>query len=81
MSKKNVHISMRNPNGKPFATNIEVDHEMTEQEITMIGVSLKEQFVGSKNLIVQYEVFNSISETWMCMCSYYADEKRFVKHE
>ena len=81
MSKKNVHISMRDPNGKPFVSNVEVGHEMTEQEITMIGITLKEQFHKHTNLIIQFEVFNPISETWMCMASYYADEKRYVKHE
>lgn len=80
MEKKNIHIEMKEPNGKPFLTNVPVDEEPTDEKMISIGKDLKETFWRSKNIIIQFEVFNSISKTWMCMMSYYCNEDRLVKH-
>jgi hypothetical protein len=29
---------------------------------------------------IEASLYNGISDTWMCMASYYGNEKRFVKH-
>lgn len=80
MEKYNVHIEMKEPNGEKFNTAIEIGKEPTKEDLIGIGKEIKESFSMSKSIIIEFQVFNSISGTWMTMSSYYADENRYVKH-
>jgi len=42
--------------------------------------TLAKSYAGIKGAYIQYEVFNSVSDTYICLSSFYINENRYVKH-
>lgn len=80
MEKRNVHVQMKDPDGANFIYNVPVENEISDVNLYKIGNEIKDKNINSKNIIIQFEVFNEISRTWMCIMSYYGNEDRVVKH-
>ncbi len=70
-SEGNKHFS--------FKLNLNVSSEQLEREMIALGSTLN-AWMPKNKINIDASVFNSISGTWMTMYSYYATEKRFVKH-
>jgi hypothetical protein len=62
-----------------FKIDLVVTKEQLEREMIKLGNSLM-VWMPKNKVNIDASVFNSISGTWMTMYSYYATEKRFVKH-
>jgi hypothetical protein len=79
--RSSIDIRVKVGNNKSVTTSIEVEcgDEAAERKMKEIGELLVE--LNSDAMIeVSHMTYSSISDTWMQMASYYADEKRFVKH-
>jgi hypothetical protein len=79
--KGSIHFMVKVKNQRTINANVDVNYndELAEIKVTELGDMLA-KINPTAMIEVGYSVFNSISGTWMQMTSYYADEKRFIKH-
>ena len=81
MSHKIISIRVKQVSKKSVRTTIDVEYgdavaKFKMEELGKLISSLNPQAMVEIELLL----YNNISNTWMVMCSYYADENRFVKH-
>jgi hypothetical protein len=87
----NIEIEVRDSNGKIICDenghkfiSLQMDFNysnvsLLELEMIKIGKTLI-VWMPQNNIEIKASIFNSISGTWMCMFSYYANQKRFIEH-
>ncbi len=81
MSHKSIAIRVKEEGKKSVRTTIDVEYgdAVAKHKMKELG-----DLISSVNpdamVEIEYLVHNTISNTWMVMSSYYADEKRMVKH-
>ena len=81
MSHKIISIRVKQVSKKSVRTTIDVEYGDAVAKFKMEELG---KLISSLNPQAMVEIellhYNNISNTWMVMCSYYADENRFVKH-
>ena len=81
MSHKAIAIRVKDGKKKSVRTTIDVEYGDAVAKYKMKEIG---DLISSLNpdamVEVEFLVHSSISNSWMCMSSYYADEERFVKH-
>ena len=86
----NIAIEVRDEQGKlikdeagnkafDIKLDLSIQPKFLEVGMKKIGQSLKAWMPNNK-VSLKARLYNSISETWMTMASFYADENKFIKH-
>ncbi len=81
MSHKSIAIRVKEDGKKSVRTTIDVEYgdAVAKHKMKEIG-DLISSINPDAMVEVEFLVHNSVSISWMVMSSYYADEKRMVKH-
>lgn len=81
-----VQVTTKNFAGKIVfegREKFEIIHPNEYESIKDTTLLLSEKLYDKNNHTTDIEIYsyNAISDTWMCMASYYGSEKRFVIHK
>lgn len=81
MKRAAISILVKRNKKKTQGVSIDVqyDTQMGEFKIVEMGDAIA-SLNKSASVIIEYSVFSDISKTWLVLRSYYANEKRLVKH-
>lgn len=79
--KASIFIKIRKEGNPRYDANIDVQYDMDlgASKIKEIGDAIQ-SLDENADITIEYSVFNSISDTWMNMMSYYPSEERLVHH-
>ncbi len=81
MSKGSLLIIVKPEGKRSTSVNIDVDYDDTLAEIKMKEIGTLLEILNPNAVIeVGYQVYNSISDSWMQIFTYYPYNKMFFKH-
>lgn len=81
MSQQSLSIRVKEEGKKSVRTTIDVEYGDAVAKYKMKELGDLISSINPDALVeLEHLIYNSISNTWMVMNSYYADEKRMVKH-
>lgn len=81
MSHKQIQIVLKEEGKKSVRTTIDVEYGDAVAKYKMEELGDQIQSIFYKGYVtISFMVYSNISDTWMEMFSYYADEKRMVSH-
>ena len=81
MSHKKIQIRVKEEGKKSVRTTIDVEYGDAVAKYKMKELGDLISSINPNAMVeVEFLIHNTISNSWMVMSSYYADEKRMVKH-
>ena len=81
MSKKSISIRVKEEGKKSVRTTIDVEYGDAVAKYKMKEIGDLISSINPDAMVeVEFLIYSNVSDTWMVMSSYYADEKRMVKH-
>jgi len=81
MSHKQIQIRVKEEGKKSVRTTIDVEYGDAVAKYKMEELGNLISSINPDAMVeVEFLIHNSISNSWMVMSSYYADEKRMVNH-
>lgn len=73
-----IFIILKENNKKRVTTFIETKKRPSDKTLKLVGNDIKDSLHREHCIIVDCQTFNSISNTWMTLSSYYVNEDKIV---